>query len=60
MTSESTAGDGMTFGTAAEVERQRAAQEREATREAVFTQLREEEQASTDEGRTDEGRTDGG
>jgi hypothetical protein len=44
MSDERTTGDGMTFGTPAEVQRQHEAQDREATRQAVFTQLGEDEE----------------
>jgi hypothetical protein len=42
---ESNTGDGMTFGTRAEVRQQEAAKEREETRQTVFTRLGEEEEA---------------
>ena len=42
---ESNRGNGMTFGTRAEVRQQEAAKEREETRQTVFTRLCEEEEA---------------
>jgi hypothetical protein len=47
--SESNTGDGMTFGTRAEVRQQEAAKKREETRQTVFTRLCQEEEARVTE-----------